>query len=1395
MLEEYEGQLIVTGHGVSGNPGRETISNWFKIEKFDQDYKLVFCPTVCDLCRPVCGDIGVKIDENDSRRLTIRVEKFLSIKNFFVLAPSEFIENPAQGSKAPLTLSWEWIPRLDSGVRASDPVGFPCQQSPDQVRDIDGNLVRSSAKYYILPVFRGRGGGLTLAATRNISCPLDVVQENMELIKGLPLAFIPVNPKKGIIRESTDLNIIFSASSICIQSNVWMLDRYEGELIVTGNGKSGNPGPQTISNWFKIEKFDKDYKLVFCPTVCNFCKVVCGDIGVKIAENGKRRLAISDVPFKVMSALLTRDLLPKVKDAHTTVSKEETHRSVPESFVVSESKLNATSFAAKSFNNTKSTSSSFTSEQMQKLLSLINDNTSGSIHANMADSGANQHLIVSTVGMINVVDITSLNITVGYPNGTLATISHLTVVNKLIRDSKMYVGFDEDKCYIQDLKREKILGTGILSVLHNDLNISKNASVPVCEVCHKAKQTSDPFPLSSRTSKNLGLFRLSSPILKVKKAYKLLSLDSRNVFYSRDVKFYETVFPFKMKSKNYDLASETDHLSFFDNQTSQSPYAEGRATSVVDGSGSSSRYDTTDSTYPLYQEDNTATQVDNQSSSKGNNFENVFGPNQNENVFNQEDVQTPNVKRSSRPTKLPAKFNDYVVGSNVKYGLEKYIEALNKNNTWSVCNLPVGRKPIGCINSGSAVIRRCLTFGLKEGVQEYKSSLSQTQIRSVSVHLSVVSATCARYNSQSSVPRSNFGFAIVIVQQVVSRSIGMKLCDHIDEFNKLILDLENIDIEIKDEDHTLMLLTLPSSYENFVKTLLYGRESLTMEDVLATLNSRELKKRTEGIKEETGDKGKIRSFRDSPIKKSSGFVKKSKRDQDSDSFDDEGNAYFGEALVVVRNDEITEFVMDLGGSYDMTHRRDFLYDFKVVDGGSVHLGDNRTCTIKGTWKVKIKLHDGSSFILEDVRYVSGLRRSLILFGTLEKEGYTMKMQMGRIKVIKSCQVMMTEIRKKNYVYTLEAKVMNFGVQKHGDSKQLAFKQVGFKQLGVKQGAQGKRESEVFQVSNDDVVVAQRRLEEKKLEEKTNTDCLVKEQENVHLGIKVGANIMVTGVPGQEGAKGGPRFEVLALDEDAEHRLCISVTPKVEITLVDDEGKPLEKVDYSGDHDSKDEVESGDNEMASFLASKRCMTRSSTKELFTPFKDLEREFRSSRKHFKKLSLDESRLPDFDLFSDQEEYSEEEVAETMAETMEQYMRKTRADYGSGVARPKIEDKDNFKLKDQFLKELGTNTFSGSDHENANEHIEKVLEIVDLFHIPNITIYQVMLKAFPMSLTGAASRWIRNKPSGSTTTWEDLKITFLRKYCPPARTAKKIEEINNFQQESDETSIKLGINLKNT
>ncbi|GJU45971.1 hypothetical protein Tco_1203237 [Tanacetum coccineum] len=135
---------------------------------------------------------------------------------------------------------------------------------------------------------------------------------------------------------------------------------------------------------------------------------------------------------------------------------------------------------------------------------------------------------------------------------------------------------------------------------------------------------------------------------------------------------------------------------------------------------------------------------------------------------------------------------------------------------------------------------------------------------------------------------------------------------------------------------------------------------------------------------------------------------------------------------------------------------------------------------------------------------------------------------------------------------------------------------------------------------------------------------------------------------------------------------------------------------------------------------------------------EREFRSSRRHFKTLSLDELRSPDFNLLSDQE-YSKEEDEEAMAETMEQYMSKTQTDYGLGVARPKIHNKDQFELKGQFLKELRENTFNGSDNEDENEHIKKVFEIVDLFHVPNITVDQLMLRVFPISLIRAASRAI--------------------------------------------------------
>ena len=63
--------------------------------------------------------------------------------------------------------------------------------------------------------------------------------------------------------------------------------------------------------------------------------------------------------------------------------------------------------------------------------------------------------------------------------------------------------------------------------------------------------------------------------------------------------------------------------------------------------------------------------------------------------------------------------------------------------------------------------------------------------------------------------------------------------DQMDEFNKIIDDLENVDVKMEEEDQAIILLSaLPKSYEHFVDAMLYGRgQSLTLEEVQAALNS------------------------------------------------------------------------------------------------------------------------------------------------------------------------------------------------------------------------------------------------------------------------------------------------------------------------------------------------------------------------------------------------------------------------------------------------------------------------------------------------------------------------------------------------------------------------------
>ena len=82
------------------------------------------------------------------------------------------------------------------------------------------------------------------------------------------------------------------------------------------------------------------------------------------------------------------------------------------------------------------------------------------------------------------------------------------------------------------------------------------------------------------------------------------------------------------------------------------------------------------------------------------------------------------------------------------------------------------------------------------------------------------------------------------------------LSDQIDDFNKIIDDLENIDIKMEDEDQMLILLNaMPKTYEHFRDAMLYGREqTITFEEVQSTIRAKELQRRIE-VKEETNGEG------------------------------------------------------------------------------------------------------------------------------------------------------------------------------------------------------------------------------------------------------------------------------------------------------------------------------------------------------------------------------------------------------------------------------------------------------------------------------------------------------------------------------------------------------------
>lgn len=60
---------------------------------------------------------------------------------------------------------------------------------------------------------------------------------------------------------------------------------------------------------------------------------------------------------------------------------------------------------------------------------------------------------------------------------------------------------------------------------------------------------------------------------------------------------------------------------------------------------------------------------------------------------------------------------------------------------------------------------------------------------------------------------------------------GKSIDDHVDDFNKIIWSWKYRD-KVENEDQTLLLLrSFPDTYENLSDTMIYGKKSLTLEEV------------------------------------------------------------------------------------------------------------------------------------------------------------------------------------------------------------------------------------------------------------------------------------------------------------------------------------------------------------------------------------------------------------------------------------------------------------------------------------------------------------------------------------------------------------------------------------
>ncbi|GJS72203.1 hypothetical protein Tco_0705044 [Tanacetum coccineum] len=115
-----------------------------------------------------------------------------------------------------------------------------------------------------------------------------------------------------------------------------------------------------------------------------------------------------------------------------------------------------------------------------------------------------------------------------------------------------------------------------------------------------------------------------------------------------------------------------------------------------------------------------------------------------------------------------------------------------------------------------------------------------------------------------------------------------------------------------------------------------------------------------------------------------------------------------------------------------------------------------------------------------------------------------------------------------------------------------------------------------------------------------------------------------------------------------------------------------------------------------------------------------------------------------------------------TMKGFATIDQADYYSRITSIAVNGKNAYEMKGKFLDDFHNNAFSGANGEDAIEHIEYFLKIVDPIDLPNVNQDKLRVVVFPISLAGDAWRWfdgikglISNVPWVHEKPWTDAGV----------------------------------------